>query len=129
MTANGFRRIVLGMSGAIEGSHMGHPDFRVNGRIFASLQSGDRAMVMLTPDQQEQFVLSAPEVFAPESGAWGRQGCTRVYLKQADAELIGEVVTLARQNRAAQPAKKPRMRVETPRTRATKRKPAAKVRH
>ena len=128
MTANGFRRIVLGMSGAIEGSHMGHPDFRVNGRIFASLQSADRAMVILTPEQQEQFVASAPNHLAVESGAWGRQGCTRIYLKDADAELIGEVVTLAWQNRATRQPAKTRTTARTKKAGAAKGKPTPKAR-
>ena len=128
MTANGFRRIVLGMTGAIEGSHMGHPDFRVNGRIFASLQSADRAMVILTPEQQEHFVSNSPAVLAAESGAWGRQGCTRINLKHAGAELVGEVVTLAWQNRATAPATKTRAAAKSAKTPASKRKPATKLR-
>jgi hypothetical protein len=100
MTAAGFRRIALGLEGAVEGAHMGHPDFRVRGRIFATLQSADRGMVKLTPEQQAQFVADHPEIFVPENGAWGRQGCTRVHLKLADPELLGEAMTLAWQNSA-----------------------------
>lgn len=95
MTAEEFRRIALGLSGAIEASHMGHPDFRANGRIFASLQSTERGMVKLTPEQQARFTREAPAAFVAESGGWGRQGCTRVYLAHADAELVGEALTLA----------------------------------
>jgi len=81
MRADDFRRIALGMEGAVEGAHMGHPDFRVNNRIFATLHH-DRefGMVNLTPDQQEQFTRAHPGAFAPESGAWGRAGSTRVRL-------------------------------------------------
>ena len=70
--ANDFRRIALGMEGAVEGAHMGHPDFRVNNRIFATLHH-DRefGMVTLTPDQQEQFTRAHPDAFAPESGYEG----------------------------------------------------------
>ena len=76
MTADRFRRIALGMSGAVEGAHMGHPDFRVGGRIFATIHGDPQfGMVKLTPDQQQQFVHEHPDTFAPESGAWGRQGC------------------------------------------------------
>ena len=72
MRENDFRRMALGMPGAIEGAHMGHPDFRVNNRIFATLHPGrEFGMVNLTPDQQEQFTGAHPEAFAPESGAWG----------------------------------------------------------
>ena len=80
---------------------MGHPDFRVNSTIFASLQSAERAMVKLTPEQQSRFVADYPDAFAPESGAWGRQGYTRVYLTHVDEETAGEALTLAWQNVAA----------------------------
>ena len=104
MTANAFRRIALGMAGAEERSHMGHPDFRVHGRIFATLQTAERGMVSLTPEQQAQFVADHPAMFEPESGAWGRQGCTRVHLRHADAETVGEAMTLAWQKVQAAPA-------------------------
>lgn len=99
MRANDFRRIVLGMEGAIEGAHMGHPDFSVDNRIFATLHP-DRefGMVKLTPDQQEQFTRAHPDAFAPETGAWGRAGSTRVRLASVDGETLGEAVTLAWQN-------------------------------
>ena len=80
---NDFRRIALGMKGAAEGAHMGHPDFRVNNRIFATLHHDLQfGMVKLTPGQQEQFMRDRPETFAPESGAWGRAGCTSVRKNQ-----------------------------------------------
>jgi len=101
MTANGFRRIALGMKGAIEGSHMGHPDFRAHGRIFATLKPGLKAgMVVLTPEQQAVFVREHPGAFAPENGSWGRQGCTGVLLAAVDEETAGEALTLAWQNSA-----------------------------
>jgi hypothetical protein len=96
MTANDFRRIALGLNDAIEASHMGHPDFRVNGRIFATLHADDKqGMVKLPPDEQERFVREHPEMFGPENGAWGRQGCTRVQLLAADEDTVGEAMTLA----------------------------------
>jgi hypothetical protein len=99
MTAKQFRRIALGMTGASEGAHMGHPDFRFDNKIFATLHSGDvHGMVKLTPDQQQTFLSDHPDVFEPESGAWGRQGCTRVLLSAADEETVGEAMTLAWQN-------------------------------
>src|SRR5688572_31007547 len=99
MRINDFRRIALGMEGAVEGAHMGHPDFRVNDRIFATLHH-DRefGMVALTPDQQQQFMRAHPEAFEPESGAWGRAGSTRVRLASVREEALGEAVTLAWQN-------------------------------
>ena len=108
-TAKAFRRIALGLDGVVESAHMQHPDFRANGRIFATLQAGEtRGMVALTPEQQTRFVNDYPSVFEPESGAWGRQGCTRVQFADAEEEIVGEVMTLAWQKVVAQkpPAKR-----------------------
>jgi hypothetical protein len=101
VTEKDFRRIALGMKDAVESAHMGHPDFRVSGRIFATLHP-DRlwGMVKLPPDQQERFVRQDPGTFKPESGAWGRQGCTAVRLASVDEETLGEALTLAWQNTA-----------------------------
>src|SRR5437762_5186174 len=97
----GFRRIALRMVDAIEGAHMGHPDFRVNGRIFATLHPDHEwGMVKLTPDQQQQFVRQNPTTFMPENGAWGRLGCTRVRLDSVAEDMLGEAMTLAWQNTA-----------------------------
>jgi hypothetical protein len=79
---------------------MGHPDFRAFGRIFATIQTGERGAVLLTPEQQAQFVTAAPKAFVPESGAWGLQGATRIIFAEADEEMVGEALTLAWQNRA-----------------------------
>ena len=99
MTADHFRRIALAMTEASEGAHMGHPDFRVAGRIFATLHPDLKAgMVKLTPEQQREFVKSYPDVFEPEKGAWGLQGCTAVRLSAADEETVGEALTLAWRN-------------------------------
>ncbi len=102
MTAAAFRRIVLALGGATEGEHMGHPDFRVNGRIFATLHAGNKTgMVKVSPDEQQALLRDRPDAFAPESGAWGRQGCTRVYLARADEEIVGTALTLAWQQATA----------------------------
>ena len=99
MTASDFRRMALAMKDAVESAHMGHPDFRADGKIFATLHADMKVgMVKLTPAQQEQFVRDAPDVFAPEPGAWGRQGCTAVRLAGVDEEMLGEAMTLARRN-------------------------------
>jgi hypothetical protein len=96
-----FRRIALKMEGAVESAHMGHPDFRANGRIFATLYpDGESGMVKLTPDQQQEFMRADSLAFAPASGAWGRQGCTTIRLDSIDEETLGEVMTLAWQNTA-----------------------------
>ena len=107
MTTDEFRRLALGFEGAAEGAHMGHPDFRVDGRIFATLQGADRGMVKLTPDQQARFVVEHPAIFVEERGAWGRQGCTRVCLSAADSESVGEAMTLAWRNVRKPPVKRP----------------------
>ena len=108
MTAAQFRRIVLGLDGAVEASHMSHPDFRAaNGRIFASMNEDEtRGTTSLTPDQQADFVTRAPKMFIPAAGAWGRGGWTMIDLKNADAETLGEAVTLAWQRVSALPPSK-----------------------
>ena|SRR2546426_6969318 len=113
MSAENFRHIALGMKDAIESEHMGHPDFRANGRIFATIHPDYQwGMVKLTPEQQERFVRDNPKTFAPENGAWGRAGCTKVRLDSVNDDTLGEAMTLAWQNtagkRAAPPSKRKR---------------------
>ena len=86
------------MEGAVEGAHMGHPDFRVGGRIATLHQDLSAGMVKLTPEQQQQFVKTQAGGFAPENGAWGMQGSTRVQLSDVDEDALGEALTLAWQN-------------------------------
>jgi len=88
VTANHFRRIALSLPEAEERAHMNHPDFRVGGKIFATLGYPDksRGMVKLSPEQQHNFSKDYPGVFVPVKGAWGRRGATNVDLKAADKE-------------------------------------------
>jgi hypothetical protein len=96
MTAYDFRGLVLAHDGAIEGQHMGHPDFRANGRVFASLHSADRfGMVKLQPEEQRVLLDEHPETFEPSAGAWGRQGCTNVKLATASKAAVRGAVRLA----------------------------------
>jgi hypothetical protein len=97
MTAARFRRIALGLKDAVEQSHHDHPDFRVGGRIFATLGYPDPkwGMVSLTPDRQRVFVREYPGAFVPAAGAWGEQGSTAVRLSAVDEEALGEAMTLA----------------------------------
>jgi hypothetical protein len=107
MKANDFRRLALGLGGVVEKEHMGHPDFRANGRIFATLHADLKSgMVKLTPGEQASFMRAHPQAFSPESGAWGRSGCTRVRLDAVDQETLGEAMTLAWQHTGAK--KKPK---------------------
>jgi len=97
MTPNQFRKIALGFDGAVEASHMNHPDFRAaNGKIFATLNDDlTRGMATLTPEQQAEMIERAPEVFVPAAGAWGRGGSTMIVLAKAEQEIVGEALTLA----------------------------------
>src|SRR5436190_21819737 len=101
------RRIALGCDGALESSHMNHPDFRAHGRIFVTLQH-DRAWggLMLTPDQQKRFMKDYPGSFKPAAGAWGAGGATLVHLPSIDEEALGEAITLCWKNAAAKTAAK-----------------------
>ncbi len=85
MIAEDFRRLVLDMPGATENAHNGHPDFRVGGRIFATLGYPDSkwAMVKLNPEQQDMVTMAEPEIFSPVKGAWGRRGSTLMLLERA----------------------------------------------
>ena len=97
-----FRRIVLGLPETEERKHMNHPDFRVSGKIFATLAYPNRqfAMVKLTPIQQQDFVKSHPAVFNPCNGAWGRKGCTNVLLARANKRILREALLAAWRNHA-----------------------------
>jgi hypothetical protein len=89
VTADKFRELALEHLGAIESEHMGHPDFRVGGKVFASLgPKGDWGMVKVTPVDQAKMMKAEPEVYRPASGAWGRSGCTIVTLKGAKAASV-----------------------------------------
>jgi hypothetical protein len=94
--------MALGLEGAIEASHMGHPDFRVNGRIFATLRHDNkRGMVILPQEQQQTFIEENPGTFSAETGAWGRMGCTTVLLDSVEEDTLGEALTLAWQHIAS----------------------------
>src|SRR6266446_3709249 len=87
-------------SGVCESTHMGHPDFRVGGKIFSTLGAPDEnwGMVKLTPDQQSAFIRKAPDVFAPCSGAWGRAGAINVLLALVTAETLKSALDAAWRN-------------------------------
>ena len=90
MTINDFRRVALSFEGAEEGSHMGAADFRVEGRIFATLAHAKQGYgnLMLSPEQQADFVAELPEIFLPVAGGWGRMGATHIRLRAANEEVL-----------------------------------------
>ena len=103
MTSDEFRRIALSLRGAVESAHHSHPDFRVGGRIFATLGYPDQewGMVNLTPEQQRMLVMQHGGMFVAVKGKWGEKGSTNVRLSAADEEALGEALTLAWQNAVA----------------------------
>lgn len=102
MTLDQFRRLALTFPEASESAHMNHPDFRVAGKIFATLGYPDdeHGMVILPPDEQKQFVRAAPEVFAAAKGAWGKRGSTTVYLRAVDKATLKPAMKIAWRNKA-----------------------------
>lgn len=100
MTADEFRRLALGLRGSVEGSHQDHPDFRVHGKIFASLGYPEPgwAMVKLTTVQQSRFIATHPECFQCVKGAWGRRGATSINLFAATPSLARRGLVLAHRN-------------------------------
>ena len=108
MTVDEFRKMALEIPKAVELSHMNHPDFRFNGKIFASLGVPDKdwGMVKLTPDQQQAFIEKSFEIFKPCSGAWGRQGATNVFLPDAKASIVRTALETAAGNVAITGQKK-----------------------
>ena len=103
MKADDFRRIALEMPGAYEGAHMGHADFRISGHIFATIGYPDErfGVVVLRPEEQATFTRSAPRVFTPVKGGWGRRGSTKVNLSAARASTVRKAMAAAWQQKAA----------------------------
>jgi hypothetical protein len=101
LTVADFRRLALALEGAEEASHMGSPDFRVGGRIFATLasQSQGYGNLMLSPALQADFVGELPEVFLPVHGGWGRMGATHVRLAAATEDVLAGALRAAWQLR------------------------------
>jgi hypothetical protein len=100
-----FRRMAVALDGAFESAHMGHPDFRAHGRIFATIQHDPQwGGLMLTPDQQQRFLRDVPDAFKPAAGAWGAAGATLVHFGSVDEDTLGEALTLCWQNAAAKNA-------------------------
>ncbi len=111
MTPDDFRRIALSLEGAEEGSHMGAVDFRVGGRIFATLASVSQGYgnLMLTPEQQAAFVEELPALFLPVHGGWGKSGATHIRLAEAPEDVLAGALRTAwqlRRDKNKKPARK-----------------------
>jgi len=111
MTPKDFRRLALSLDGAKEGTHTGSADFRAGGRIFATLAAQEKGYgnLLLSPEQQAQFVEEMPEVFIPIPGGWGRMGATHVVLSKVSEDVLYGALQTAwrlRQEKTAKTRKK-----------------------
>jgi len=110
VTPDAFRSIALQLADVVEGAHMNHPDFRVHGRIFATLgyPGAEFAAIMLTPTQQAEFVKEGSGAFVPVKGGWGSKGSTNVRLKLASPELVKRALEAAWVRKSSRPARRRR---------------------
>lgn len=96
MKADDFRRLALRFPQATEGAHMGHPDFRIGGKIFATLSPGEEyGVVLLSPDEQKALIDEAPKSFSRTKGGWGRSGSTEVNLQTVGAAILQKTMAAA----------------------------------
>jgi len=95
-----FRRLALELPGAVESSHMNHPDFRLNNQIFATLYAQEKGcgVLKLTTEQQNAFIADQPHIFSPVQGGWGRRGMTFLHLDQADESIMAGALKTAYHN-------------------------------
>ena len=102
MTPDEFRRIALSLPETVEGSHMGHADFRVGGKIFATLgyPNEEFGVAMVTPQDQDLLVRDYPKTFAPAAGAWGAKGSTTIRLRGASKRAVAHALEAAWRKRA-----------------------------
>jgi hypothetical protein len=102
VTAADFRRIALSMPEAVEGSHFGNADFRVAGKIFATLalEKDGYGVLLLTPEQQAGMVEDEPKAFSPVPGGWGRKGSTRVRLANVAPDILEAALRMAWRRKA-----------------------------
>jgi hypothetical protein len=102
MTPAQFRQLALNFPEALESAHMSHPDFRVGGKIFATLgyPDSEHGMVVLPAEEQKRLLKSHPKIFAAAKGAWGKQGSTTVRLEAIDKEMLRKALEIAWRNKA-----------------------------
>jgi hypothetical protein len=110
MTAADFRRIALGLPDTAEGSHFDVEDFRVGGKIFATLayQRDGCGVLLLTPEQQAGMIEDAPEIFLPVPNKWGQKGATLVRLAKVKPDILKDALQMAWKNKHPKPKKKTR---------------------
>jgi hypothetical protein len=120
MTPNDFRRLALLLEGAEEGSHMGAADFRVGGRIFATLASQDQGYgnLMLSPAQQVEFAREQPDIFVPIAGGWGRMGATHIRLAASNEDVLAGALHTAWKLRVEKNGKAKSKRVSPAKTKS-----------
>jgi hypothetical protein len=111
-----FRKLALNLEGAIESSHMNHPDFRLNNRIFATLSYQDKGcgVLKLTTEQQQAFLADQPHIFSPVQGGWGRMGMTFIHLNQADESIMAGALKTAYNNIASKGTRKKHSQEKSP---------------
>ena len=128
MNAGDFRRIALSLEGAEESSHMGQPDFRVGGRIFATLASAQQGYgnLMLILEQQQAFVEELPEAFLPIAGGWGRMGMTHIRLAATNEDVLAGALRTAWKLRMEKNAKSGKKKPAPPKRHSAKKTPPKK---
>jgi hypothetical protein len=122
-----FRRLALQLPGAIESSHMNHPDFRLNNQIFATLSAQEKGcgVLKLTPEQQGSFITDQPHIFFPVQGGWGRMGMTYIHLNEADESIMAGALKIAYHNLKEKQSQKKSTKKSQPTS--TRTAPPAKV--
>lgn len=130
MKASDFRRIALSLPGAAEGSHFGHADFRVGGKIFATLglEREGYGVLLLAPEEQVGMVEDAPEMFSPVPGGWGRKGSTRVLLSKVKADILEDALRTAWRRKAAGKLRRETVPVSRPPDRGSGQRKSARKR-
>jgi hypothetical protein len=125
-----FRRLALQLPEAVEGSHMGHPDFRLNNRIFATLSGQEKGcgVLKLTLDQQAAFLADQSPIFSPVQGGWGRMGMTYIHLDKADEPIMDGALKTAYRNLEQKQAQKKKSEKKSPQKSAKSTKPAKATR-
>jgi len=110
MTAEQFREIALSFPEAVEAAHMDHPDFRVGGRIFATLGYPNEGfgVLLLSPEEQREIIGRHPKMFEPVPGGWGRRGSTQVVLARITRPVLDAAMKKAWQRKAPKRLSKPR---------------------